>query len=116
MNTKEINDKLYKVINEIYINKAYKDGKINNEEIQNIRDIADLVFEKLVIEAANTDKNNSITAFQKSCDVTVQLMQDSFLKLKKENLNSSQKDLIKTAFNAQLTYIKANFDRFFNSL
>ncbi|MDR5611633.1 MAG: hypothetical protein RAM36_00915 [Arsenophonus sp.] len=65
MDTKEINDKLYKVINEIYINEAYKDGKINNEEIQNIRDIADLVFEKLVIEAANTDKNNSITAFQK---------------------------------------------------
>ncbi|MDR5617623.1 hypothetical protein [Arsenophonus sp.] len=45
MDTKEINDKLYKVINEIYINKAYEDGKINNEEIQNIRDIADLVFE-----------------------------------------------------------------------
>jgi len=39
-------------------------------------------------------------------------MQDSFFKLKKENLNSSQKDLVKTAFNAQLTYIKADFDRF----
>jgi len=111
MDVKEMNDKLDKIINQ-----AYKDDRINNEEVQNIRDIAALVFEKIVIEAANTGKNNSITAFQKSCDVTVQLMQDSFLKLKKENLNSSQKDLIKTAFNAQLTYIKANFDRFFNSL
>lgn len=116
MDVKEINDRLYKVLNELYIDDAYEDGKINNEELQNIRDLADLVFEKLVIEAANTGKNNAITAFQKSCDVTVQLMQDSFLKLKKENLNNSQKDLVKTAFNAQLTYIKANYDRFFNSL
>lgn len=116
MDVKEINDRLYKVINELYIKEAYKDGKINNEEIQHIREIADLIFEKLVIEAANTGKNNAITAFQKSCDVTVQLMQDSFFILKKENLNSCQKDLVKTAFNAQLTYIKANFDRFFNSL
>lgn len=111
MDVKEINDKLDKIIK-----RAYEDGRINNEEVQNIRDVADLVFEKIVIEAANTGKNNAITAFQKSCDVTVQLMQDSFFKLKKENLNSCQKDLVKTAFNAQLTYIKANFDRFFNSL
>lgn len=66
MDVKEINDRLDKIINQ-----AYKDDRINNEEVQNVCNIADLVFEKIVIEAANTGKNNSITIFQKSCDVTV---------------------------------------------
>ncbi|MFS1539555.1 MAG: hypothetical protein ACL7BU_13685 [Candidatus Phlomobacter fragariae] len=41
MDVTEINDKLDKIINQ-----AYKDGRINNEEIQNIRDVADLVLKK----------------------------------------------------------------------
>lgn len=63
----------------------YQDGRITNAEFQMIRDEADNRFDALL---ECYDKNNSLSAFQKSADVTVQLMQESFFILKKKSRNT----------------------------
>ena len=91
----------------------YQDARITNAEFQMIRDEADTRFDTLL---ENYGKNNSLSAFQKSADVTVQLMQESFFILKKKAETPEQKDEIKAAFNAQISYIIACYNRFFDSL
>ncbi|GAA0353762.1 hypothetical protein L9H26_17175 [Morganella psychrotolerans] len=91
----------------------YKDAKINNEEFQKIRDEADEKFDVLLEKYG---KNNCLSAFQKSADVTVQLMQESFFLLKKKVTTPEQKTEVKDAFNAQMNYIVACYNRFFDSL
>lgn len=91
----------------------YKDTKINNAEFQKIRDDADDKFDVLLEKYG---KNNNLSAFQKSADVTVQLMQESFFLLKKKVTTPEQKEEVKDAFNAQINYIVACYNRFFDSL
>ena len=91
----------------------YKDTKINNAEFQKIRDDADDKFDVLLKKYG---KNNSLSEFQKSADVTVQLMQESFFLLKKKVTTPEKKEEIKDAFNAQINYIVACYNRFFDSL
>lgn len=91
----------------------YKDTKINNAEFQKIRDDADDKFDALLEKYG---KNNNLSAFQKSADVTVQLMQESFFLLKKKVTTPEQKEEVKDAFNAQINYIVACYNRFFDSL
>ncbi|EJD6112920.1 hypothetical protein ACX7S9_003384 [Morganella morganii] len=91
----------------------YQDDRITNAEFQMIRDEADKRFDAIL---EYYGKNNSLSAFQKSADVTVQLMQESFFILKKKAETPEQKDEIKDAFNAQISYIIACYNRFFDSL
>lgn len=91
----------------------YKDGRVTNAEFQMIRDEADKKFDSLLEQYG---KNNSLSAFQKSADVTVQLMQESFFIMKKKAETAEQKEEIKDAFNAQMNYMVACYNRFFDSL
>ncbi|OBU09724.1 hypothetical protein [Morganella psychrotolerans] len=94
----------------------YKDGHITNTEFQMIRDEADKKFDSLLEQYG---KNNSLSAFQKSADVTVQLMQESFFIMKKKTEaaeTAEKKEEIKDAFNAQINYMVACYNRFFDSL
>ncbi|MDN0107906.1 hypothetical protein RF657_05795 [Yersinia rochesterensis] len=95
------------------LNVFYCDNKINNEEFQILRDFADQKFD-LLLDKFN--KNNNLSAFQKSADVTVQLMQQSFFDVKEKCQNEEDKKLAQEAFVAQIVYIIANYNRFFTNL
>ncbi|CNH89421.1 Uncharacterised protein [Yersinia aldovae] len=95
------------------LSSIYHDNKINNIEFQTLRDFADDKFDLLL---NSHGENNNLSAFQKSMDVTVQLMQQSFFDIKKKCKNDEDKQLAKEAFDAQISYMIANYDRFFSNL
>lgn len=80
----------------------FSDGKVDFSEMKKIRDIADEKF-KVLEEAFGS--HNEITAFQQSCDVTAQLLQNVVLKLKKEKLSGFDEAICKDAIHAQLNYL-----------
>ena len=91
----------------------FEDGKISYSEFKQIRDEADARFERLVTEFG---ANNDITAFQKSADVTVQLMQNSVLDAKKEKLSDLGEAIVKDAIKAQINYIQVATKLFLDKL
>jgi len=78
------------------------DNKVSYSEFKAIRDEADARFETLINEFGS---NNDLTAFQKSADVTVQLMQNTVLNVKEEQLSDLGNAIVKDAIKAQLNYI-----------
>ncbi|HDV5953707.1 TPA: hypothetical protein RJI64_003362 [Yersinia enterocolitica] len=108
MHDAEINRDIKTLLNEFYCN-----NRINNEELQILRDFADERFDLLLSELG---ENNSLSAFQKSTDVTVQLMQQSFFDIKKKCNDQEDKKVIKEAFVAKIVYIIANYNRFFANI
>lgn len=80
----------------------FSDGKVDFSEMKKIRDLADDKFKLL---ENSFGSNNEITAFQKSCDVTSQLLQNVVLKLKKEKLSDFDETICKDAIYAQLNYL-----------
>ncbi|EEP94064.1 hypothetical protein yaldo0001_38380 [Yersinia aldovae ATCC 35236] len=78
-----------------------------------LRDFADDKFDFLL---NSYGENNNLSAFQKSMDVTVQLMQQSFFDIKKKCKDDEDNKLAKEAFDAQISYMIANYDRFFSNL
>lgn len=84
------------------LNDILSDNKVSFSEFKKIRDEADNRFNKLVSEFGT---HNDLTAFQKSSDVTVQLMQNAVLDIKKEKLTDIGEAIAKDAIAAQLNYI-----------
>ncbi|WP_145518721.1 hypothetical protein [Yersinia bercovieri] len=95
------------------LNAFYRDNRISNEECQILRDFADERFNAVLNKFG---KNNNLSAFQKSTDITTQLMQQSFFDIKEKCPNEEEKKAIKEAFVAQIVYIIANYNRFFTNL
>lgn len=87
MHDAEINRDIKTLLNEFYC-----DNRINNEELQMLRDFADEKFDLLLSEFG---ENNSLSAFQKSTDVTVQLMQQSFFDIKRNAMIKKTRKLSK---------------------
>jgi len=79
------------------------DNKVSYSEYKLIRDEADARFEALISEFGS---NNDLTAFQKSADVTVQLMQNAVLDVKKSQLTDLGDAIVKDAIKAQLNYMQ----------
>ncbi len=90
-----------------------EDNKITFSEYKKVRDEADLKFEKLISEFGS---NNDMTAFQKSSDVTVQLMQNAVLDAKKEKLTDLGEAIVKDAIKAQINYIQVATKLFIDKL
>lgn len=97
----------------VLLSDIYRDNQINNIEFEMLRDFADEKFDLLL---ENYGGNNSLSAFQKSMDVSVQLMQQSFFDIKKKCKDETEKQMAKEAFDAQIAYIIANYERFFSNL
>jgi len=99
------------------LDRIYADNKVSNIEFQALRDKAD---EKYSVLTKKYQGNNDISAFQKSADVTVQLMQNSFLDIKKseklKKLTEEDKATIREAFKYQIAYMVVCYDRFFDVL
>ena len=91
----------------------FEDNKISFSEYKQIRDEADARFEKLISEFGS---NNDVTAFQKSADVTVQLMQNVVLDIKKENISDVGEAIVKDAIKAQINYIQVATKLFLDRL
>lgn len=90
-----------------------KDNQVSFSEFKKIRDEADARFEKLISEFGS---NNDVTAFQKSADVTVQLMQNAVLGAKKEKLTDLGGAIVKDAVKAQINYIQLATKLFLDKL
>ncbi|PWB34708.1 hypothetical protein DCO48_06090 [Pseudomonas sp. SDI] len=86
------------------ISSIYADGDVSIPEYQNLRDDADLRMERLITEFG---QHNNITAFQKSMDVSMQLLQLSVLQVKKDNLSPTGEAIVADALAAQVEYFKS---------
>lgn len=95
------------------INDILADNIVSFGEFKSIRDEADDRFKKLTSEFGS---NNDMTAFQKSVDVTVQLMQNTVLDIKKEKLSDVGEAIVKDAIKAQLNYLQLATKLFLDKL
>lgn len=86
------------------INEIYKDGSVSISEYTQLRDNADCRMETLIKEFG---KHNNFTAFQKSMDVSMQLLQLAVLDAKKANLTDLGEAIVKDAITSQVEYLRA---------
>lgn len=93
-----------------FIDFIYEDNRVSNVELEFIRDVAD---EKIEALFKRFGENNNLSAFQKSMDVSVQLMQSAFFDIKKKEGTEEGKREVKEAFEFQMAYLIANYNRFF---
>lgn len=92
---------------EEFLAEIYGDGKITPGEFMAARKMAD---EKCRAVEAELGGNNDFTAFQKSCDVTVQLMQNIAVGLGEEDITDLGRAKIVDALQAQFGYLRASLD------
>ncbi|WP_341663038.1 hypothetical protein [Vibrio sp.] len=95
------------------INAIMEDDTVSFSEFQLAREEADARFEVLTEEFGT---NNDISAFQKSADVTVQLMQNAVIDVKKAKLSDLGEAIAKDAIKAQINYIQLATKLFLDKL
>ncbi|MEB2645752.1 hypothetical protein WH299_18140 [Pseudomonas sp. MYb541] len=86
------------------ITDIYKDDKISIPEYRTLRDDADRRMAAVIKEFG---LHNNITAFQKSIDVAMQLLQTSVIDAKKAKLTDTGEAIVKDAVTAQVEYLRA---------
>ncbi|MCS0000684.1 hypothetical protein NB620_10440, partial [Vibrio alginolyticus] len=96
-----------------YIREILKDNKVSFSEYKRVRDEADFKFANLVLKIG---ANNDATAFQKSTDVTVQLMQNLVLDIKKRAKSDLDETILKDAIVAQVNYLQIATKLFIDKL
>jgi hypothetical protein len=89
---------------EMLLKDIHADGCVSLDEYQVLRDEADIRMGRVVEEFG---EHNSLTALQKSMDVTMQLLQQSVLQAKKANLTDTGEAIVKDALTAQVEYLRA---------
>jgi predicted RNA-binding protein with EMAP domain len=92
---------------------VYSDHTLTNVEFQQLRDAADKLFDQMRNDFPDSTQ---LTEFQQSADDAVQFMQKGILSLKKGKLSDAGKAQVIQAYSAQVAYIKANLDRFTQTL
>lgn len=91
---------------DIVLKEIYNDDKVSILEYMKIRDLADKKMQVLIDKYG---KHNSITAFQKSVDITMQLLQESILLLKSKKPCEQEKLIIQEALEAQVKYLQVGW-------
>ncbi|ASV36534.1 hypothetical protein EJ576_13105 [Pseudomonas sp. C 49-2] len=86
------------------ITDIYKDDKVSVPEYRTLRDDADRRMAAVIKEFG---LHNNITAFQKSIDVAMQLLQTSVIDAKKAKLTDTGEAIVKDAVTAQVEYLRA---------
>lgn len=86
------------------ITDIYKDDKVSVPEYRTLRDDADRRMAAVIKEFG---LDNNITAFQKSIDVAMQLLQTSVIDAKKAKLTDTGEAIVKDAVTAQVEYLRA---------
>ncbi|BDB17497.1 hypothetical protein cym2001_08620 [Pseudomonas sp. CYM-20-01] len=86
------------------ITDIYQDGNVSVTEYRTLRDDADRRMAAVVKEFG---LHNNVTAFQKSIDVAMQLLQSSVIDAKKARLTDTGEAIVKDAVTAQVEYLRA---------
>ncbi|AMN78757.1 MULTISPECIES: hypothetical protein [Pseudomonas fluorescens group] len=86
------------------ITDIYKDDNVSVTEYRILRDDADRRMAAVIKEFG---LHNNITAFQKSIDVAMQLLQTSVIDAKKPKLTDTGEAIVKDAVTAQVEYLRA---------
>jgi len=94
---------------EILIQEIYADSKVTPSEVLRLRKKIEESATKLR-EAVGSQ--GVLDAFCKSIDVSVQLMQESLLKVKKGEYNAAAKEEIFYFLEAYIAYLRVTFDAF----
>ena len=86
------------------ITDIYKDDNVSVTEYRALRDDADRRMASVIKEFG---LHNNVTAFQKSIDVAMQLLQTSVIDAKKPKLTDTGEAIVKDAVTAQLENLRA---------
>lgn len=86
------------------ITDIYKDDNVSVTEYRTLRDDADRRMAAVIKEFG---LHNNITAFQKSIDVAMQLLQTSVIDAKKAKLTDTGEAIVKDAVTTQVEYLRA---------
>jgi predicted transcriptional regulator len=86
------------------INDIYQDDNVSVVEYRTLRDDADRRMDAVIQEFG---LHNNVTAFQKSMDVAMQLMQTAIIDAKKAKLTDTAEAIVKDAVAAQVEYLRA---------
>ncbi|MGY2137308.1 hypothetical protein ACW9I8_11925 [Pseudomonas reactans] len=86
------------------ITDIYTDENVSVPEYRALRDDADRRMAAVIKEFG---LHNNITAFQKSIDVAMQLLQTSVIDAKKAKLTDTGEAIVKDAVTAQVEYLRA---------
>lgn len=89
---------------ETLITDIYQDDNVSFTEYRTLRDDADRRMASVIEEF---DLHNNVTAFQKSIDVAMQLLQTSVIDAKKARLTDTGEAIVKDAVTAQVEYLRA---------
>ncbi|GLX88766.1 hypothetical protein [Pseudomonas weihenstephanensis] len=82
----------------------YKDDRVSFTEFKQLRDSADERMDRVI---EHFGQHNNMTAFQKSMDVTMQLLQLSVIDAKNGKLSDTGEAIVKDAITAQVQYLRA---------
>lgn len=94
---------------EILIQEIYADSRVTPSEVLRLRE----KIEESAIKLRETAGSQGVLdAFCKSIDVSVQLMQEALLKVKKGEYNKTEKEEIFHFLEAYIAYLKVTFDAF----
>jgi len=94
---------------EILIQEIYADSKVTPSEVLRLRKKIEESATKL---RETVGSQGVLDAFCKSIDVSVQLMQESLLKVKKGEYNAAAKEEIFCFLEAYIAYLRVTFDAF----
>ncbi|PMV17796.1 MULTISPECIES: hypothetical protein [unclassified Pseudomonas] len=86
------------------ITDIYQDGNVSVAEYRTLRDDADRRMDAVIKEFG---LHNNVTAFQKSIDVAMQLLQTTVVDAKKARLTDTGEAIVKDAVTAQVEYLRA---------
>jgi len=86
------------------ITDIYQDGTVSVTEYRTLRDDADRRMDAVIKEFG---LHNNVTAFQKSIDVAMQLLQTTVVDAKKARLTDTGEAIVKDAVTAQVEYLRA---------
>ena len=94
---------------DLLIQEIYADSRVTPSEVITLRDKIEESADKL---RENVGKQGLLDAFCKSIDVSVQLMQEALLNVKKGEYSRDAKDEILHFLEAYIAYLKVTFDAF----
>jgi hypothetical protein len=86
------------------ITDIYQDGNVSVTEYRTLRDDADRRMDAVIKEFG---LHNNVTAFQKSIDVAMQLLQTTVVDAKKARLTDTGEAIVQDAVTAQVEYLRA---------
>ncbi len=91
------------------LDEIYADSKVSPGEIKQLKDFCDRAHVELLHQVGD---EGIVNALCKSFEVTVQLLQQAVLKVRKEKASDSVRDALTKVINSHIELLKANASLF----